>query len=158
MKLSDRDLSDLDEEDLLNLPEEVLRFLSIHLLNDLKEAREHLNQNSHNSFCPPSSEAPWEKEINKDESESVEADNNADQTEQNPDKESSHKPEQTEDNVTAEKRKPGKQPGAQGFGRQQTLAVTDYKDHPPEQCEICHQSLNTNHKKAHTAFETVDIE
>lgn len=49
MQLSDRDLSELDEEELLNLSEEVLRFLSIHLLNDLKEARERLNQNSRNA-------------------------------------------------------------------------------------------------------------
>jgi hypothetical protein len=51
MQLRNRDLSELDEEDLLNLPEEVL-------LNDLKEARERLNQNSRNSSRPPSSEAP----------------------------------------------------------------------------------------------------
>jgi hypothetical protein len=158
MQLSDRDLSELDEEDLLNLPEEVLRFLSIHLLNDLKEARERLNQNSRNSSRPPSSEAPWEKDGDQNESESVEADNNANQTEPNLDKESSQKTQQTENNATEEKRKPGKQPGAQGFGRQQTLAVTDYREHHPEQCEICCQSLNTNYKKAHTAFETVDIE
>jgi len=158
MQLSDRDLSKLDEEDLLNLSEEVLRFLSVHLLNDLKEARERLNLNSRNSSRPPSSEAPWEKDGDQNESELVEADNNANQTEPNPDKESSHKTQQTENNTTEEKRKPGKQPGAQGFGRQQTLAITDYRDHPPEYCEICHQSLNTSYKKAHTAFETVDIE
>ncbi len=62
MQLSDHDLSQLDEEDLLNLPEEVLRQLSIKLLNDLKEARERINQNSRNSSRPPSSEAPWEKD------------------------------------------------------------------------------------------------
>ncbi len=158
MQLSDRDLSELDEDELLNLPEEVLRFLSIHLLNDLKEARERLNQNSRNSSRPPSSEAPWEKECDQNESESVEIENNADQTKQNRDKESDLKTQQTENNETQEKRKPGKQLGAKGFGRLQTIAVTDYKDHHPGHCETCHQSLNTNHKKAHTAFETVDIE
>ena len=33
----------------------------ITLLNDLKEARERLNQTSKNSSMPPSSEAPWDK-------------------------------------------------------------------------------------------------
>ena len=62
MELSDHDLSQLDEEALLDLPEDVLRRLSIELLNDLKEARERLNQNSRNSSCPPSSDPPWEKD------------------------------------------------------------------------------------------------
>jgi len=62
MQLSDHDLSQLDEDDLLNLPEAVLRRLSVRLLTDLKEARERLNQNSRNSSRPPSSESPWEKE------------------------------------------------------------------------------------------------
>ena len=53
MQLSNQDLSQLDEEELLNLSEEELRRLSIKLLTDLKEARERLNQNSHNSSRPP---------------------------------------------------------------------------------------------------------
>ena len=65
MQLSNQDLSQLDEEELLNLSEEELRRLSIKLLTDLKEARERLNQNSHNSSRPPSSEAPWEKGTQK---------------------------------------------------------------------------------------------
>ncbi|MDP2178689.1 MAG: DUF6444 domain-containing protein, partial [Methylicorpusculum sp.] len=61
MQLSDHDLNQLDEDKLLDLPEEDLRRLSIRLLNDLKEARERLKQNSRNSSRPPSSEAPWDK-------------------------------------------------------------------------------------------------
>nr|WP_305907743.1 DUF6444 domain-containing protein [Methylomarinum sp. Ch1-1]MDP4520519.1 DUF6444 domain-containing protein [Methylomarinum sp. Ch1-1]MDP4522368.1 DUF6444 domain-containing protein [Methylomarinum sp. Ch1-1] len=61
MQLSNQDLSQIDEDELLNLPEEELRYLSIKLLNDLKEARERLSQNSRNSSRPPSSEAPWDK-------------------------------------------------------------------------------------------------
>ena len=56
MQLSDRDLSQLDVEELLNLSEEDLRHLSIKLLTDLKEARERLNQNSRNSSRSPSSD------------------------------------------------------------------------------------------------------
>lgn len=59
MKLSDHDLLQLTEQELLALPEEVLRRLSIKLLIDLKEARERLKQTSRNSSRPPSSDAPW---------------------------------------------------------------------------------------------------
>ena len=66
MQLSDDDLSQLDEEGLLNFSEADLRRISVKLLTDLKEARERLNQNSHNSSRPPSSEAPWEKETQQE--------------------------------------------------------------------------------------------
>jgi len=61
MRLSSQYLSQLDEERLLSLSEKELHLLSIKLLNDLKEAREHLEQNSHNSSRLSSSEAPWDK-------------------------------------------------------------------------------------------------
>ena len=64
---------------------------------------------------------------------------------------------QSPKNETEESRNPGKQPGAKGFGRQQKIAITDYKEHFPEICEFCHQPLNDHFKKAYTAFETIDI-
>ena len=66
MQLSNDDLTNLDDDDLLDLPEEALRHLSIKLLNDLKEAREYMGQNSHNSSRPPSSEDPWNKASDKE--------------------------------------------------------------------------------------------
>ncbi len=61
MKLSDHDLRQIDEERIKTLSETTVKSLSITLLNDLKEARERLSQNSKNSSIPPSSEAPWDK-------------------------------------------------------------------------------------------------
>jgi len=58
LQMSDQALSQLEEEALSNLPEEALRHLPVRLLNDLKDARNRLNQNIRNSSCPPSSEAP----------------------------------------------------------------------------------------------------
>lgn len=46
MKLSDYDLRQIDEESINNLSEMAVKNLSITLLDDLKEARERLNQNS----------------------------------------------------------------------------------------------------------------
>ena len=161
MLLSDHDLSQLDVEQLLNLPEDVLRRVSVKLLTDLKEARERLNQNSHNSSRPPSSEAPWDKNNSPNESidepEEAKETENADKKEPKSINESDQTTQQTEQSGTDEPRKPGKQPGAEGFGRQQTLAVTDYKGHLPEFCQCCHHPLNADAKKAYTAFETIDI-
>ena len=67
MILSDHDRLQLTEEELLDLPEEVLRRLSVKLLYDLKEARERLKQTSRNSSRPPSSDLPWGKAVISDE-------------------------------------------------------------------------------------------
>ena len=159
MQLSNQDLSQLNEEELLNLSEEELRCLSIKLLVDLKEARERLNQNSHNSSRPPSSEAPWEKGTQKDSSHDSEEEQEAtsDKKESPPAEKPNKISRQPPKNETEEQRKPGKQLGAKGFGRQQKIAITDYQEHFPEICECCHQPLNVHFKKAYTAFETVDI-
>ena len=164
MQLSDHDLSQLDEEELLDLPEEVLRRLSIRLLNDLKEARERLNQNSRNSSCPPSSEAPWDKSPPDQNTDEVETESEKEETTK-PSKESDETanktepdPEEGRQNTPEPPRKPGKQPGAQGFGRQQKLNITGYQSHYPESCACCQQSLNTHTATAYAAFETIDIQ
>ena len=56
---------------------------------------------------------------------------------------------QTEQSETDEQRKPGKQPGAKGFGRQQTLPITDYQEHLPDLCACCHHPLNAENKKTY---------
>ncbi|MGH8548004.1 MAG: DUF6444 domain-containing protein [Methylococcales bacterium] len=159
MYLSDHDLSQLDEEELLKLPEEVLRRVSVRLLNDLKEARERLKQNSRNSSRPPSSEAPWEKERRGvDSTDEFEGTEDAESGDETPPEESDRKSKEAGGEPTDEARKPGKQPGAEGFGRQQTLAVTGQEEHFPEYCGRCCQALSGDVKKAWTAFETVDLE
>lgn len=163
MQLSNHDLSQLDEEELLKLPEEALRRLSIRLLNDLKEARERLNRNSHNSSRPPSSEAPWEKERSATDSEDVfeptkdaeSQDESLPEPAKDCDGESKAVQEKAADDPS---RRAGKQPGAPGFGRQQSLPVTAHEVHIPEFCVRCDQALNADRKKAWTAFDTVDIE
>ena len=59
MLLSDHDLRQINEPYLKSLGSEQLLGVSIRLLNDLKEARERLNQNPTNSSRPPSSREPW---------------------------------------------------------------------------------------------------
>jgi transposase len=59
MLLSDHDLRQIDEMYLKSLCSEDLIGVSIRLLNDLKEAKDRLNQNPGNSSRPPSSREPW---------------------------------------------------------------------------------------------------
>ena len=159
MQLSNDELSQLDEEDLLNLSEADLRRISVKLLTDLKEARERLNQNSHNSSRSPSSEAPWEKETQQDASSNhPEKTNNSDNNKPPPTEKPDKEAKQSSQNETEAPRKPGKQLGAKGFGRTQKLAITHYQDHFPETCGCCQQPLNATIKKASTAFETIDLE
>ncbi len=66
MRLSDHDLLQLTEEELLELPEGVLCRLFVKLLYDLKEARERLRQTSRNSSRPPSSDQPWGESVTND--------------------------------------------------------------------------------------------
>ncbi|MGH8556179.1 MAG: DUF6444 domain-containing protein [Methylococcales bacterium] len=134
MDPGDHDPGQLYEEKLLKLPEEGLWRLSVRLLKDLKEARERLNRNSRNSSRPPSSEAPWEKERTSvdstDEFEEAEDSGSGDKTLPGPSGDCDRTSEQVGQKSTGEERKPGKQPGAEGFGRQQTLAVTGQEDCP----------------------------
>ena len=129
MQLSNQDLSQLDEEELLNLSEEELRRLSIRLLTDLKEARERLSQNSHNKILGlPSSEAPWERDTQKDSSNDSEEEQEATSdkkavifpTQKSPIKHPGRfciffSWKNDSKNETEEQRKPGKHPWSQGF-------------------------------------------
>jgi transposase len=164
MQLSDHDLNQLDEDKLLDLPEEDLRRLSIRLLNDLKEARERLKQNSRNSSRPPSSEAPWDKANDTaSDTDAIDAgedtpDQEADNTSPAPPAKESKQDSQTDSSQASDNvRQSGKQPGAQGFGRQQVLPVTDYQDHRPELCTCCGTVFTASQQKAYTAFDTVDL-
>ena len=164
MQLSDHDLSQLDEDKLLDLPEETLRRLSIRLLNDLKEARERLNQNSRNSSRPPSSEAPWDKARDTtsdtdtaDAVEDAQDQETVDTSPVPPAKEPKQDSQAGPSQASGDSRKPGKQPGAQGFGRQQTLPVTDHQAHRPEVCACCGNVTPVSQQKAYTAFDTLDL-
>ncbi len=64
LQLKDHDLRQRDADRLRQLgqrqPAELVE-LSVRLLDDLKEARERLNQNPDNSSVPPSSRPPWSR-------------------------------------------------------------------------------------------------
>ena len=59
MNLSDHDLSQLDEPYIGSLAYDQLKSLSLKLLDDLKVARDRLNQTPQNSSIPSGSQPPW---------------------------------------------------------------------------------------------------
>ncbi len=179
MKLSDYDLRQIDEERINKLSEPAVKNLSITLLNDLKEARERLKQNSKNSSIPPSSAAPWDKaskygDEEKDneslsdidaldksipaEPPSAPNDVCPDDTNSTPVSEASSEPA-TPAIPKDSPRKPGKQPGAQGFGREQKITVHQHNPHYPDQCALCRLALNPDYNGvAYTAFDSLTLE
>ena len=61
MRLSNHDLRQIDQDYLARLSPEQLLHLSEKLLDDLRNARDRLNQTSQNSSRPSGSYAPWEQ-------------------------------------------------------------------------------------------------
>ncbi len=117
-----------------SLDEDALRGLSLRLLEDLKEARERLRQNPHNSSRPPSSRAPWERPSTGDE-EAIDAADPTDPADggrggaeaaTTSPEEAPGTPEPPASGREAPasekpKRQAGKQPGAPGVGRAPVL-------------------------------------
>jgi len=165
MTLSDHSLRQIDEESIDSLSEDAVRALAIKLLNDLKEARERLNQNSQNSSVPPGSEAPWEKGSKYSDDED-DADALLDQeaiVDGDPGSSDDDNEEQEETSRFVEKteplRKPGKQPGAQGFGRVESIPLHGQEHHHPDSCACCGQAFSSEQPgTAYTAFDQLDIQ
>lgn len=173
MKLSDHDLQQLDTDWLHKRSREELLYVSQKLLEDLKEARERLNRNSSNSSVPPGSQAPWFRP-----GEAKDDDEDEDDTLLAPEDKTADDPTDTQETAapageTAEEpkapkvpkaersapRNPGKQPGAQGFGRTQILPLSGTEHHYAEACAGCGKTFADDAiSRAYTGFYTVDIE
>lgn len=164
MKLSDHSLRQLDATYLDRLDEEALRLLSVKLLDDLKEARERLNQNSHNSSRPPSSQAPWERPVEapakvmkgqlKDKATSeAEADASTDKKEAA--KENSEQTSQSENPMPAARRA-GKVEGTQGYGRKAPMRIDSIELHAATVCTGCGLPLQAVLNTAYTGHYEVD--
>jgi hypothetical protein len=162
MHLSDHDLRQMDEGWLEKLPEDKLRQVSARILQDLKEARDRLNQTPDNSSRPPSSRAPWEK----GQAEEKEPAPDDDESEAETPRESYGCEESSAGCEPAQgelppvpKKKPGKQPGAQGFGRTQKFAVTGEQTHRAGACTACDDPLPGDApSQAYAAWDEIDIE
>lgn len=109
--------------------------LSVRLLEDLKEARERLNQNPDNSSRSPSSCTPWFRESSSsDAPASSPPTDSADQDKPAEDPQVERESSKKEAGSTPP-RPPGKQPGAPGGGRTQVLPVKPYRQ--PLSGDLC---------------------
>ncbi len=147
MKLPDSSLRQIDKEYINSLPLEKLQHLSEKMLDDLREARERLNQTPENSSRPSGSFAPWEKgssskeeqETKKDaEDSSKDTDEDSDSATPDENKSSKEQPKPQPEN----KRTVGKQPGAEGFGRRLELPITGEEIYKPRECLACGETFS----------------
>ena len=147
--LSDHDLRQMDPGWQERQPEETVRGLLARALDDLRQARDRLNQNPANSSRPPGSMEPWRK-------------GGADESAARPDDGAAHDEEaaeaaeakaaRSEPDAGADAKegatskavadsaapgRPGKPVGAPGFGRTQKLAPTQTEEHHPVRCAAC---------------------
>lgn len=186
MRFNRLDLQQLTPEYTGKLPPERLIILFEELRQDLIKARDRLNQNPSNSSRPPSTRAPWDRQSkNKDfeddedptdtdivgdpvskneddvdgEAEAIPPTSNDPQNTTEPERE--NEPQQKDDsekNGKKEKRKAGKQPGAQGFGRTQKLIVTQEMQLKPECCRGCKKKFESDAKfQATGGYYSIDI-
>lgn len=175
MRLTEHDLRQINHVYLETLPQGKLIEVAKTLVDDLKDARDRLNQNPQNSSRPPSSREPWlraklEEELESSEEEAedgeLEAQSNSEdesseddspEEKQPPEKSVKEKPERKADKEKPE-RKAGKQKGAAGVGRTQKLAITGEEIHSATVCAVCNAQLKQEGFQAVTGHYVIDIE
>lgn len=174
MLLTDNDLRQISSEYLKSLSSTEVVRVAVKLLNDLKDARDRLNQNPNNSSRPPSSQEPWVTTKLEGESESNTEDESATdsepEAEASPDENSSGDDAKTQDKSSEEDtrkttqkkqsvRKAGKQEGSPGFGRTQKLPLTREEVHRAISCAACDAVLTAESDfVAVTGHYVIDIE
>jgi hypothetical protein len=159
MRLTDDDLKQLSQEYLASLSPEQLLHLSAKMLDDLRVARDRLNQTPHNSSRPSGSYAPWQQANPSDKKEPSET--TVTETEP-PAEEEGRAGKQSDKSASSSKkgkRKAGKQRGAKGVGRRVEMAVTDEVMHQPTECAACGQLFAPQAPfQATTGLYVLDIE
>jgi transposase len=159
MHLSDHDLRQMDEGWLEKLPEAKLRQVSARMLQDLKEARDRLNQTPDNSSRPPSSRAPWEKGQTEEKVSAAGEDEGEAKTAQEAEASAVERKPAGDEPSSGPKKMPGKQPGAQGYGRTQKFAITDSWQHRATTCAACGVPLPGDApSQAYAAWHEMDVE
>ncbi len=136
---------------------DLIRF-TIRLRNLGIDLYERLNLNSSNSSMPPSSDSPF-KQNTINEAEDVEPfddkvqDEANESDEPNDDEVLENQTNKTESDEP--KRNPGRQPGSQGFWREQKPEPQRKEHHYPEQCIICLKDIDEPAKPymAHYTYE-----
>lgn len=136
MILKDHDLKQIDEDYLEALTPDKLLAVSLRLLDDLREARDRLNQTPWNSSRPSGSFALWEGSVATDVGKGKDA-----SEEEAPKETEKQETKGRRSSGEPKKKNPGKQPGAKGHGRKVELAVTGIEMHKAKECVLCGEKL-----------------
>ena len=165
--LSDFDLRQMDDDWQDKQPDVVIRSLLKRTLDDLRVARDRLNQNPNNSSRPSGSMPPWQSSSDTSKGDNDDPDDillsgsvDSDSTDNNnnsdtPEHPKGDAPQSNTDAVAQtslppeaqskpthvidvpKKKNPGRPIGAPGYGRTQKLEPTDHEYHHPERCAGC---------------------
>jgi hypothetical protein len=161
MRLTDHDLKQLSQEYLASLSAEQLLRLSGKMLEDLRDARDRLNQTPQNSSRPSGSYAPWQQAAFSDKEKPSEATEEVAKPGPKPEKKANATEPLDKSATSSErsKRKAGKQPGVKGVGRQVEMAVTGEVVHQPTECAACGEPLGDSTPfQVTTGLYVLDIE
>jgi transposase len=168
--LSDHDLRQMDPGWQERQPEETVRGLLGRALDDLRQARDRLNQNPTNSSRPPGSLEPWrkgaaderaakpEEGAAHDEAPAEAAEAKAARSE--PDAGAGAQEDGASQAVadSAAAGRAGKPVGAAGFGRTQKLAPTQTEEHRPLRCAACARALDAQAQAvAWTGWDGIEL-
>jgi hypothetical protein len=159
MRLKDHDLKQIDRDYLGALAPDKLVEVSVKLLEDLKEARDRLNQTPQNSSRPSGSYAPWEGGIVSAGSPVEEAPPKEAEEKEKKKRKRRSKRQSKAERGEQKKKKQGKQKGVKGHGRKVELEVTEVKIHKAEECAACDEKLKEEAKfEARTGVLVLDVE
>lgn len=162
--LSDHDLRQMDLGWQEHQSEPTVRRLLARALDDLRTARDRLNQRPDNSSRPSGSMPPWQRGRAGDDDGGSEAP--AEPEAPPPDESTDPEPPPVANRVATlpdgppktTPGRPGRPVGAPGHGREQVLAVTRVEEHRPQECAACGTSLpNAGPAQAWTAWDTAEL-
>jgi hypothetical protein len=166
-KLSDHDLKQIDAEWLSKQPEAVIRRLLDRALEDLKAARDRLNQGPDNSSRPSGSMPPWQRAAAITEEGAASQDGSSQETTPG---EEQPKAAQPGDGPGADagksdskasggrNKRAGRRFGAPGHGRGQKLEPTRREEHRPSHCAACGQALGEHEPaQAWTGWDMLEL-
>lgn len=157
-----KNMAQLDKDDLKQMNRSYFQSLSQETLVEVAdnlhqlatELWEKQQQNSENSSQPPSLDNPYSSKATTEESSpSSESESAKVKTESEKIDESEGKEKKKNSS-----RKPGKQPGAKGFGRSQPLKAEIIIPHYPHHCSACHHDLTESEATRYMGYYVLELE
>ena len=170
-RLNKDDLVQMNKDYFQSLEKQRLVEVAINLHQLAIEQWERLEQNSHNSSRPPSSDNPYQKPDKDKQDVPPTSSSKEEQDIKSPQEENLSSPELSslenqklglksgeQPRSEEEKRKPGKQPGAEGKWRTQALIAEEIVPHYPEQCASCNKELEKRENKPYMGYYVLELQ